>query len=157
MWAPEVEPRGGDQPVPQWDVLAPLPPPAPGLGPSLHPCGSHLHRQVHSWAVPECAGTVCAWFIFLSSSQPWKTFFLLSQCVLFICSLQDNLSYCECQVQFPALSSPLFKRGCEFVHVTMTAVDIMWLCTFHRIHLLSSNFKPFQKLNFVDSKPSEGA
>lgn len=48
---------GGDQPLPQRDVLASLPAPAPGPGPSLRARGSHLHRQIHGRAVPECQGT----------------------------------------------------------------------------------------------------
>lgn len=48
---------GGDQPLPQRDVLASLPAPAPGPGPSLRARGSRLHRQIHGRAVPECQGT----------------------------------------------------------------------------------------------------
>lgn len=55
--APRPAPRGDDQPVPQWDVLPPVPPPAPEPGPSLRPRGSHLHGQIHSGAVPERKGT----------------------------------------------------------------------------------------------------
>lgn len=57
VWAPRPAPGGGDQPVPQWNVLPPVPPPAPEPGPSLHPRGSHLHRQIHAGAVPERKGT----------------------------------------------------------------------------------------------------
>lgn len=46
--ASELGPGGGDQPVPQWDVLPALPAPAPGLDPGLRPRGSNLHRQIHS-------------------------------------------------------------------------------------------------------------
>lgn len=46
--ASEPGPGGGDQPVPQRDVLPPLPAPAPGLDPGLRPRGSNLHQQIHS-------------------------------------------------------------------------------------------------------------
>lgn len=55
--ASEPGPGGGDQPLPQRDVLPPLPAPAPGPDPGLRPRGSNLHQQIHSRAVPERQGT----------------------------------------------------------------------------------------------------
>lgn len=69
---PRPAPRGGGQPVPQWDVLPPVPPRAPEPGPSLRPRGSHLHGQIHGRAVPECKGTDSSksdGFSYLSSTQ----------------------------------------------------------------------------------------
>lgn len=104
VWAAESEPGGGDQPVPQWDVLTPLPPRAPSPDTGLYPRGPHLHRQIHSRAVPECKGTVL---------HPFYSFrFLWS---LVISSLMDSLDYCECQPNFTAYFLP-FKGDCGFVY-----------------------------------------
>lgn len=55
--ASEPGPGRRHQPLPQRHVLPSLPAPAPGLGPGLRPCGSHLYQQVLSRAVPERQGT----------------------------------------------------------------------------------------------------